>query len=53
MYTTLLNVSFLALALSGTLATASFVQAEERERSWSFTYNDNGLLESSAGPRTV
>lgn len=43
------RASLLALAL-GTIFVAAFSQAAER--SWSFTYNAKGLIESSDGPRT-
>ncbi|CAI8951882.1 Sugar-binding protein [Pseudomonas sp. IT-P253] len=50
MSTLIFRVGLLAFALGGTIITALFFKAEER--GWSFTYNTEGLLESSDGPRT-
>jgi YD repeat-containing protein len=44
------SIGLLALSLGGTIFTVPFFKAEER--GWSFTYNTEGLLESSDGPRT-
>lgn len=43
------RVALLALALGGTITTLTLCQAAER--GWSFTYNTQGQLESSDGPR--
>lgn len=43
------RIGLLALALGGTIITVPFLNAGER--GWSFTYNTEGLLESSDGPR--
>ncbi|MCU1752682.1 RHS repeat-associated core domain-containing protein [Pseudomonas sp. 6D_7.1_Bac1] len=50
MNTLIFRVGLLALALGGTLVTVPFWQAPER--GWSFTYNAEGLIEFSDGPRT-
>ena len=44
------KVALLALALGGAITTLTLCQAAER--GWSFTYNTQGQLESSDGPRT-
>jgi RHS repeat-associated protein len=46
--TTLHRASLLALALTAALGT----QAHAVERSWSYTYNSLGLVETADGPRT-
>lgn len=46
--TTLHRASLLALALTAALGT----QAHAVERSWSYTYNSLGLVETANGPRT-
>ncbi|OLU17147.1 sugar-binding protein [Pseudomonas sp. PA1(2017)] len=45
---TLHRASLLAVALASCLATAGHAA----ERSWSYTYNDLGLIETANGPRT-
>ena len=45
---TLHRASLLAVALASCLATAGHAA----ERSWSYTYNNLGLIETANGPRT-
>ena len=44
---TLHRASLLAVALASCLATAG----QAAERSWSYTYNDLGLIETARGPQ--